>query len=193
MDRVCLLELGQGCSRAICCSLVCAPLHGEQNSLYTDKSLSCLSVGFFVLKAAMVIVIHGYCWRGLLFLLIHHPRKRKLSPLSSVQDLLLTHTGWSAGAWPWLLIPHQSYLSSHFTLMSQPCFSWLSWGLSLGRHARRLNARFTAWLLDWFLRSSPKTDSVSWTLAGLNNCGFWELWGESVEKTGSSRKAKTDS
>lgn len=37
--------------------------------------------------------------------------------------------------------------------------------------------------------------TVSWALnlSGLNYCGVWELWGESVEKTGSSRKAKTDS
>lgn len=65
-----------------------------------------------------------------------------------------------------------SYLSSHSNLMSQLCFSWLSWGLSSGRHARMLHAGFTTWLLDWFLRISPKTDRVSWTLAGLNNCGF---------------------
>lgn len=65
-----------------------------------------------------------------------------------------------------------SYLSSHSTLMSQLCFSWLSWGLSSGRHTKSLNAGFTTWLLDRFLRSSPKTDRVSWTLAGLNNCGF---------------------
>lgn len=64
--------------------------------------------------------------------------------------------------------------------------------LSSGRRARRLNVGFTAWLLDWFLRSSPKTESV------LNACKvkylwFGELWGESVEKTDSFRKAKTDS
>lgn len=60
-----VLELELGCSRAMCCSPVCVLLHGQRNSLYPDKNLSCLSVGFFVLKGAMVIVIHGYCWCGL--------------------------------------------------------------------------------------------------------------------------------
>lgn len=83
MDSAYLLELELGCSRAMCCSPVCVLLRGQRNSLYTHKSLSCLSVGFFVLKAAMVI--DCYSWLLLVWLVISpHPSSQEKETQSAV-------------------------------------------------------------------------------------------------------------
>lgn len=135
---------------------MCTPAWIEKKSL-CRYSLSCLSVGIFVLKASMVIFIHGYCWWDFLFLLICQP-----SLLSSVQDLLsrLTHAVQQVHDLGSFFPTRISYLSSHSTLISQPCFPWLSWNLSLRRCTSTFTAGFATCLLDWFLRISPKTNSV---------------------------------
>lgn len=148
----------------MCCSPVCVLLHGQRNSLYTDKGLSCLSVGFFCAEGCYS---DCYSWLLLVWLVISpHPssqEKETQSAVTSARSSLdscrlfsrcMTVTPSSPPACPTSVVIQISCL----------CFSWLSWGLSSGRHARMLHAGFTTWLLDWFLRISPKTDSV------LNTC-----------------------
>lgn len=173
----------------MCCSPVCVLLHGQRNSLYTAKSLSCLSAGYFVLKASMVVLIRAYCWCGLLFLFIT-PWKGK--SVHCYQHKIFSWLMQAVQQVPDLHFPTSlPYLSSPSTVMSHSFFSWLCWGLSFERCLGKTH-KFFALTGSW---EAVLKLAVSWALylSGLNYCGVWELWGESVEKTGSSRKAKTDS
>lgn len=66
----------------MCCSPVCVLLHGQRNSLYTDKGLSCLSVGFFCAEGCYS---DCYSWLLLVWLVISpHPSSQEKETRSAV-------------------------------------------------------------------------------------------------------------
>lgn len=131
---------------------MCTPAWSEK--VYTARSLSCLSAGFFVLKASVVILICACVGAFCYFSSFITPWKGK--SIHCYQHIIFS----------WLMLAVQQvhdhfptslpYLSSPSTFMFIPLFLGLV-GVSPLKDAW---GRLTNCLLDWLLRSSPKTDSV---------------------------------